>query len=60
MQDPVISALSRADDIKLRSAIYNLQDSLKACSKQDLIELNKAGRLPDGCLGFVLTCRGMT
>ena len=59
MQDPVIQALSRADDLKLRAAVHNLQDSLKGCSKADLLELNKAGRLPDGCLQFVLTCRGM-
>ena len=57
MTDPVLAPLSRADTLKLKAAIYNLVDSVKACSGSDLVELHKAGMLPEGCLQYILAVR---
>lgn len=55
--DKLIDVLSRADALKLSAALYNLVDSVKGCSQEDLQELYKAGRLPEDCLKFVLSTR---
>ncbi len=57
MNDKLLDVLSRADDLKLRSALHNMVDAVKGCSEEDLKVLHEAGRLPDECVKFILSRR---
>lgn len=58
MNDELLSVLhNKVDDHMLRTALNQLLESTKLCNERELELLHKAGKLPTGCMNFVIACR---